>query len=76
MDDPLRGDFPKALLNTPPPPRAALVRYRQWGEGLEHDAVKQWIVAGSSQLNKTLPLMPKVLALLSGLTPGQVAIIS
>ena len=34
------------------------------------------LVAGSTQLEKTLPLMPKVLALLPGLTPGQVAIVS
>jgi hypothetical protein len=34
------------------------------------------LVAGSTQLNKTLPLMPKVLALLPGLTPGQVATVS
>ena len=34
------------------------------------------LVAGSTQLNKTLPLMPKVLALLPGLTPGQVSIVS
>jgi hypothetical protein len=34
------------------------------------------LVAGSTQLNKTLPLMPKVLALLPGLTPGQVAIVN
>ena len=34
------------------------------------------LVAGSTQLNKTLPLMPKVLALLPGLTPGQVATIN
>src|ERR1039457_4514815 len=34
------------------------------------------LVAGSTQLNKTLPLMPKVLALLPGLTPRQVAIVS
>ena len=34
------------------------------------------LVAGSTQLNKTLPLMPKVLALLPSLTPGQVAIVS
>ena len=33
------------------------------------------LVAGSTQLQKTLPLMPQVLALLSVLTPGQVAII-
>jgi predicted nuclease of predicted toxin-antitoxin system len=34
------------------------------------------LVAGSTQLNKTLPLMPRVLALLPRLTPGQVATIS
>jgi hypothetical protein len=34
------------------------------------------LVAGSTQLNKTLPLTPKVFALLLGLTPGQVAIVS
>src|ERR1043165_3516808 len=39
--DPLRGEFAKALLNAPPPPRAEPVKHRQWGEGLEHDAVMQ-----------------------------------
>ena len=34
------------------------------------------LAAGSTQLKKALPLMPKVLALLPGLTPGQVAIIN
>jgi len=34
------------------------------------------LAAGSTQLNKTLPLMPKVLAFLPELTPGQVAIVS
>ncbi len=32
--------------------------------------------AGSSQLSKTLPLMPQVLALLPGLMPGQVVSVS
>src|SRR5437899_3406094 len=41
VDDPLRGEFAKALLKAPPPPRAEPVKYRQWGEGLEHDAVMQ-----------------------------------
>jgi tRNA-splicing ligase RtcB len=40
-DDPLRGEFAKALLKAPPPPRAEPVKYRQWGEGLEHEAVMQ-----------------------------------
>jgi len=39
--DPLRGELAKALLAAPPPPRAEPVKYRQWGEGLEHEAVMQ-----------------------------------
>src|SRR5690349_5695796 len=41
VKDDLRGEFAKALLNAPPPPRAEPVKYRQWGEGLEHEAVMQ-----------------------------------
>src|SRR5688572_33357098 len=41
IDDPLRAEFAKSLLAAPPPPRAAPVPYRQWGEGLEHEAVMQ-----------------------------------
>jgi tRNA-splicing ligase RtcB (3'-phosphate/5'-hydroxy nucleic acid ligase) len=41
VDDPLRGAFAKALVNAPPPPRAEPVKYRHWGEGLEHEAVMQ-----------------------------------
>jgi predicted nuclease of predicted toxin-antitoxin system len=33
------------------------------------------LVTGSTQLDKTLPVIPKVLALLPTLTPGQVAIV-
>src|SRR5437763_2621787 len=40
-EDPLRGEFAKALLKAPLPPRAEPVKYRQWGEGLEHEAVLQ-----------------------------------
>jgi tRNA-splicing ligase RtcB len=40
-DDPLRGEFAKALLKAPPPPRTEPVKYRQWGEGLEQEAVMQ-----------------------------------
>jgi len=39
--DSLRGEFANALLKAPPPPRAEPVKYRQWGEGLEHEAVMQ-----------------------------------
>jgi tRNA-splicing ligase RtcB len=41
LKDALRGEFAKALLNAPPPPRTEPVKYRQWGEGLEHEAVMQ-----------------------------------
>ncbi|MHB8519114.1 MAG: DUF5615 family PIN-like protein [Limisphaerales bacterium] len=34
------------------------------------------LMAGSTQLNKTLPLMPQVLSLLPRLTPGEVAIVN
>src|ERR1051326_6648890 len=39
--DSLRQEFAKALLNAPPPPRTNPVKYRQWGQGLEHEAVMQ-----------------------------------
>ena len=41
VNDPLRGEFARALLAAPPPPRAEPVQYRQWGEGFEHEAVMQ-----------------------------------
>src|SRR5262245_60945945 len=41
VGDELRADFAKALLNAPPPPRAEPAKYRQWGQGLEHEAVMQ-----------------------------------
>src|SRR5438094_2872579 len=40
-EDGLRGEFAKAILNAPPPPRSEPIKYRQWGEGLEHEAVMQ-----------------------------------
>src|SRR6266704_5441735 len=40
-EDSLRGEFAKALLNAPPPPRSDPVKYRQWGDGLDHEAVMQ-----------------------------------
>src|SRR5438128_1806536 len=56
--DPLRGDFAKALLNAPPPPRAEPVKYRQWGEGLEHDAVMQMEKACLLPVSVAGALMP------------------
>src|SRR5437764_3192100 len=41
IEDSLRGEFAKALLKAPPPPRTEPIKYRQWGEGLEHEAVMQ-----------------------------------
>jgi tRNA-splicing ligase RtcB len=40
-EDPLRKEFAKAIVNTPPPPRTDPVNYHQWGEGLEPDAIRQ-----------------------------------
>src|SRR6476620_5966155 len=40
-EDPMRKELAKAIVNAPPPPRAQPVKYRQWGEGLEHEAVMQ-----------------------------------
>src|SRR6476469_1171768 len=40
-EDPTRKELAKAVVNAPPPPRAEPVKYRQWGEGLEHEAVMQ-----------------------------------
>jgi tRNA-splicing ligase RtcB len=58
VDDPLRGEFAKALLNAPPPPRADPVKYRQWGEGLEHDAVMQMEKACLLPVSVAGALMP------------------
>jgi tRNA-splicing ligase RtcB len=58
VDDSLRGEFAKALLNAPPPPRAEPVKYRQWGEGLEHDAVMQMEKACLLPVSVAGALMP------------------
>src|SRR5438094_9119069 len=58
VGDPLRGEFAKALLNAPPPPRAEPVKYRQWGEGLEHDAVMQMEKACLLPVSVAGALMP------------------
>jgi tRNA-splicing ligase RtcB (3'-phosphate/5'-hydroxy nucleic acid ligase) len=39
--DPLRQEFAKALLSAPPPARSEPIKYRQWGQGLEQEAVMQ-----------------------------------
>jgi tRNA-splicing ligase RtcB len=58
VGDPLRGEFAKALLNAPPPPRAEPVIYQQWGEGLEHDAVMQMEKACLLPVSVAGALMP------------------
>ena len=58
VDDPLRGEFAKALLKAPPPPRAEPVKYRQWGEGLEHEAVMQMEKACLLPISVAGALMP------------------
>ncbi len=57
-DDPLRGDLAKALLKAPPPPRAEPVKYRQWGTGLEHEAVMQMEKACLLPVSVAGALMP------------------
>ncbi len=56
--DSLRGDFAKALLNAPPPPRTEPVKCRQWGEHLEHDAVMQMEKACLLPVSVAGALMP------------------
>src|SRR5580692_1766730 len=58
VDDPLHGEFAKALLAAPPPPRAEPVKYRQWGEGLEHEAVMQMEKACLLPVSVAGALMP------------------
>src|SRR5437870_5028242 len=58
VDDALRGEFAKALLNAPPPPRAEPVKYRQWGQGLEHEAVMQMEKACLLPVSVAGALMP------------------
>jgi tRNA-splicing ligase RtcB len=57
-DDPLRAEFAKALLEAPPPPRAEPVKYRRWGEGLEHQAVMQMEKACLLPVSVAGALMP------------------
>ncbi len=57
-EDPLRREFAKAIANSPPPPRAEPVKYRQWGEGLEHEAVMQMEKACLLPVSVAGALMP------------------
>src|SRR5438046_1299064 len=57
-EDPLRKEFARAVANSPPPPRGEPVKYRQWGEGLEHDAVMQMEKACLLPVSVAGALMP------------------
>src|SRR5207247_10664340 len=57
-EDPLRKDFATAVAKAPPPPRTEPVEYRQWGEGLEHDAVMQMEKACLLPVSVAGALMP------------------
>lgn len=56
--DPLRGEFARAVQSAPPPPRAEPVKYRQWGTGLEHEAVMQMEKACLLPVSVAGALMP------------------
>src|SRR5215471_8803848 len=58
VDDPLRGEFAKALLTAPPPPRAVPVKYHQWGEGLDDQAAMQMEKACLLPVSVAGALMP------------------
>ncbi|MEI6196565.1 MAG: RtcB family protein, partial [Verrucomicrobiota bacterium] len=58
VDDPLRGEFAKALLNAPPPTRTEPVKYHQWGEKLDHEAVMQMEKACLLPVSVAGALMP------------------
>ena len=40
-EDPLRSEFAKALIKSPPSPREKPVKYRQWGDDIEDEAIMQ-----------------------------------
>ena len=58
LDDALRKEFAQALLNAPPPPRTEPVKYHQWGDGLDHEAVMQMEKACLLPVSVAGALMP------------------
>lgn len=56
--DPLRRELARAILEAPPPPRAKPVSYRQWGGGLEPEAVLQMAKACHLPVAVAGALMP------------------
>ncbi|MDB6029465.1 MAG: rtcB [Verrucomicrobiales bacterium] len=57
-EDPLRKEFAKALVNAPPPARTDPAKYRQWGEGLESEAINQMEKACFLPVSVAGALMP------------------
>jgi tRNA-splicing ligase RtcB len=57
-EDPLRKEFAKSIANAPPPPRAQPVPWRQWGDGLEQEAVNQMAKACLLPVSVAGALMP------------------
>src|SRR5207253_10504708 len=53
-----RKELAKAIVNGPRPPRAEPVKYRQWGQGLEHEAVMQMERACLLPISVAGALMP------------------
>ncbi len=57
-EDALRNEFAQALIKAPPAPRAAPAPWRQWGEGLEPEAVSQMAKACLLPVSVAGALMP------------------
>jgi tRNA-splicing ligase RtcB len=58
VDDELRGEFARALLRAPRPIREASAKWRQWGDGLEPEAVNQMARACQLPVSVAGALMP------------------
>ena len=58
VDDELRGEFARTLLRVPRPIREAPAAWRQWGEGLEPEAVNQMARACQLPVSVAGALMP------------------
>jgi tRNA-splicing ligase RtcB (3'-phosphate/5'-hydroxy nucleic acid ligase) len=58
LKDPLRGEFARAVLNAPPPPRAEPINFPFWGEGLEQEAMNQMSKACLLPVSMAGALMP------------------
>jgi tRNA-splicing ligase RtcB (3'-phosphate/5'-hydroxy nucleic acid ligase) len=57
-EDPMRKEFAKAIVNAPPSPRLEPAPWRQWGEGLEPEAVNQMEKACLLPVSVSGALMP------------------